>query len=182
MPLRLHMILLRKHNQIQNSIWPSTSDMNFPDIWRHRTFGGIENNWKTVVFQQLLENLQNLILAPSQYWVGMSTKYKAQKVRKHTHTHTMVYFTLPHGRNNYTILKETRELKVPPWASALWLRNFQPKLEFPSLCMAAVLKVVRILFPCSQPAFLHPLAHCTLWAMFSEFKILYLGRKRWHEY
>lgn len=37
------MILLRKHNQIQNSIWPSTSDMNFPDIWRHRTFGGIED-------------------------------------------------------------------------------------------------------------------------------------------
>ena len=38
--------------------------------------------------EQLLENLQNLILAPNQYLEGMSTKYKAQNVRKHTHTHT----------------------------------------------------------------------------------------------
>ena len=70
--------------------------------------------------EQLLENLQNLILAPNQYLEGMSTKYKAQKVRKHTdththtHTHTMIYFTLPRGRNNYTILKENRELTFPP--------------------------------------------------------------------
>ena len=68
--------------------------------------------------EQLLENLQNLILAPNQYLEGMSTKYKAQKVRTHTHTHThthtIVYFTLPHGRNNYTILKENTELTFPP--------------------------------------------------------------------
>ena len=38
--------------------------------------------------EQLLENLQNLILAPNQYLEGMSTKYKVQKVRKHTDTHT----------------------------------------------------------------------------------------------
>ena len=44
--------------------------------------------------EQLLENLQNLILAPNQYLEGMSTKYKAQNVRKHTHTHTQWYISL----------------------------------------------------------------------------------------
>lgn len=64
MPLRLHMILLKKYNWIQNSIWSSTSDMNFPDkMW----LGDIENG-------TTLENLQNLILTQSRYSEGISTK------------------------------------------------------------------------------------------------------------